>query len=207
MRKSLWIILTVLLVTIGAPAAQAETVYEITFSGTGTLPSTPINFTYDQSTKELTNFNVTYDGISFDFASFINSLPNEDRLGYPCEGATTAETFLISSISSVCRTAFPPFWYASSNVGDVVDTVCFPITAALGSGPCDSENSVAPATGTHGSGFYDIALVTPAATPEPVTAVLWLTGIGLMIVMRKRLAQATTTRHGNAPLTVTSVHP
>jgi hypothetical protein len=31
--------------------------------------------------------------------------------------------------------------------------------------------------------------VIATATPEPGTAVLWLAGIGLMIVMRKRLAQ------------------
>jgi hypothetical protein len=190
MRNSLWIILTVLFVAIGAPAAQAQTVYEITFTGTGTLPSTPIDFRYDQSTKELTNFNVTYDGISWDFASFINSLPNEDRLGVAaCEGATSAETFLISSTLPACVAFYTPSWYASGSVSDVEDVVCFPITAALGTFACASENTVAPLTDASGRGSYDIALVTPAATPEPGTAVLWLTAIGLGFVMRKRLAQ------------------
>lgn len=190
MRKSLWII-ALLFAAVGAPNAHAQTVYEITFTGTGTLPSTnPIDFTYDQSTKELTNFNLTYDGIPFDFASFINSIANEDRLGVAaCEGATAAETFLISSTLPACVAFYTPSWYASGSVGDKVDTVCFPITAALGTFGCAGENTVAPAMDASGSGSYDIALVTPAATPEPASGILWLTGIGLMIVMRKRIAQ------------------
>jgi hypothetical protein len=37
--------------------------------------------------------------------------------------------------------------------------------------------------------FTDVPLTPLSATPEPGTGVLWLTGIVLMIVMRKRIAQ------------------
>jgi hypothetical protein len=180
MRKYSWIIASVFAVIV-VPIAHADVYsnYTLSFTGTGTLPSTPVDITYDQNTKELTSFNVTYDGISFDFASFINSLPNEDRFAVPgCEGATTAETFLISSTSPGCLAVYTPSWYASGIPFDVSDVVCFPITAALGDGPCASENTVAPAAYTSGRGFYDIALVSPTTVPEPPIA--YLLGAGLL---------------------------
>src|ERR1700674_1217155 len=70
MRKSSWIIGAVLIVAIGAPHAHADTItdYAISFTGTGTLPTSG-SFAYDTTTNQFTSFTAIWDGLTFDFTS------------------------------------------------------------------------------------------------------------------------------------------
>jgi hypothetical protein len=68
MRKSLWIMLAVLLVVIGAPAAHADGVFAITFSGAGAPTVVGSNLLdYNSTSMEFTTptLTINFDGQTF----------------------------------------------------------------------------------------------------------------------------------------------
>ncbi|HEY4951574.1 MAG TPA: PEP-CTERM sorting domain-containing protein [Candidatus Acidoferrales bacterium] len=69
MRKSLWIIVAVLLVAIGAPVSHADsTDYTLSFSGGNPNPTSGGTVVFDDSTDTYTTFLVDFTGLSFDFS-------------------------------------------------------------------------------------------------------------------------------------------
>jgi hypothetical protein len=111
MRKSLWIIAFVF-AAIVAPIAHADVVdYTISFTGTGLLPTSPATITFDTTTNQFALFTVTWDGISFDFASELNAAANTNIDGVAaCAGSTKAASFLLSVTVPACLTDFTPGW-------------------------------------------------------------------------------------------------
>src|SRR5580704_9919634 len=83
---------------IGIRAANASMLYDITFSGSGTLP-TAGSFTYDASTSTFSGFSITWDTFNIDMTSSANA-PNTAGAGFPaCIGGLTggAATFAMLS--------------------------------------------------------------------------------------------------------------
>jgi hypothetical protein len=200
MRKSLWIILPVLLVAIGAPNAHATvTDYTISFTCTippGCLSPTSGSFEYNNTTNQFTSFQVVWDGFTFDL-TVIGGGANDPVIGpngsTPCVGTATGPQASLT-IMTTCATDPTTNWtgLALSNGPQVffrflsfIDNntyVAFFGNIPQSDIPVDLQDLAA-------NGTFTTTITTAGATPEPGTAVLWLTGILLMIVMRKRLAQ------------------
>jgi hypothetical protein len=70
MRKSLWVMLAVMVVAIGAPASHADSFTDYTLSFTGGTPNPTSDGTviFDNTTDTYTTFLVDFRGLSFDFS-------------------------------------------------------------------------------------------------------------------------------------------
>ena len=77
MRKSLWIVLTILFVAVCVPAARADSYIDGTISFTvimGNVAAPPTGtFIYDATTQSFTSFGVTWDGIAIDLSGSANA--------------------------------------------------------------------------------------------------------------------------------------
>jgi hypothetical protein len=156
MRKTLWIMLAILLVSIGAPNAHADGVYAITFSGTG-APTTSDLLDYNSTSTEFTtpSLQIAYDGKTITLG---NDYPMTPPSLYPTDSFT---------------------WYSDplDGVFELVDQSNFtPIVIYSGA-----------ISATTAAGVDDVTLT--AQTPEPSSVALMLAGIGLLLVMRKRIGQ------------------
>jgi len=175
MRKSLWIVLAALLAVIGAPNARADTITSgtITFTlgGTGIAP-TAGSFSYDNTTNKFTSLTVVWDGITFDLsfgATQTNYLALTGAIASP-------QTWTAACIPSTVHPTVP--------CDGLLNFSLFAGTLVLGSAltPLVPTQNLAV-----GGGTYSVTqLVT--TTPEPAAAFLLL-GIGLVSLMRKRIAQ------------------
>jgi hypothetical protein len=159
MRKSFWIILTVLLVVIAAPCVQADTV---TFTCTGD------NNTGGACVEAApTAPNVTFQGPTLEITWFTAENPSPFAIKLPTDWHDT-DSF---------------FWLASNNqfgISDANHPFDFEATAAIntnlpGFGGLSEFGTLGFAPGT-------------VAAPEPGTATLMLLGLGLALMMRKRIA-------------------
>ncbi len=177
MRKSLWIILAVLVVAIGAPNALADTITSGTLAftlagGVGIAP-TAGSFTYDNTTNQFTSFTVVWDGLTFDlsfgatqtnFLALIGAIPSP-------------QTWTAACIPSTVHPTIP--------CDGLLDFGLFAGTLVLGS-------AVQPLVPTQnlavGGGTFTVTQVV-TTTPEPGAVSLLLMGIGLVSVMRKRIAR------------------
>ena len=158
MRKTLWIILAVLIVAIGAPSAHADSIYVGTFtcdSPCASVPTSP-EVTFPSAPGPTAPFSVTWDSIVFsNFQLPSGDLPTDTYTW----GATTSfvgyggPIFLINDASNSSDIVV----YSSGGLGDFAD----------------------------GGGTLSFAPLT--ATPEPSSVALILAGVGFLLVTRKRI--------------------
>jgi hypothetical protein len=164
MRKSLWIILTVLFGAVGAPNAHADS-YTATFTCTGTCGSTPSSTTATFSPSGPNSVGVfTWDSVSWSFLLPTNALPTDSYS-----------------------------WFAFTDTSATGDThfLTFRITdLTLSSFPNDVDlNSLCPSLQACQIGFESnlgVLNFSPVVTPEPSSITLMLAGIGLLLVLGKR---------------------
>ena len=193
MRKSLWIMLAVIFVAIGAPHAQADTMtnYTISFTGTGILPTSG-SFTYDSTTPGFSNFVVVWDGLTFDMTAGANS---PGIIGPTPPACLNGDSGAATSFQLLTNCGGPDTAWNSFNGGSETQEMMF-ITASTSSlcglaEDCASitggavTNSVTPLGATIGT--FTVAEVVP--TPEPSSLTLMLLAVGFVFVMRRRIAK------------------
>jgi len=179
--------------TFGIPAANADILYDINFSGGSTLP-TAGSFTYDAVTSTFSGFSITFDTVDFDLTSSANS-PGTFGAGFPaCIGALTGGAATFAMLSGECDGAasestswsgevmpgsFASFQFLTvDNVPIGFDFPQLFISANGDATDVQGQYSVS------GNGTWTIVV----ATPEPSTA-MWTTGlVALGIAIRKRVA-------------------
>ena len=159
MRKSLWIMLAILFVAIGAPNAHADsTDYTLSFilAMNGGSPNAFSGGTVvlDNTTDTYTTFLVDWNGLSWDFS-----------------GNTSAN---IPTTGSWGGCALPG------------STICGGGSAELGIGSAFLVSSGITSESSKVEGTYTL---TPVGAPEPSSVALMLLGVGLVFVMRKRIGQ------------------
>ena len=175
MRKSLWIVLTILLVAIGAPDAHADAIttgsLAFTLGSCCTAP-TAGSFTYDNTTNQFTSFAIVWNGLTFDLsfgATETNYLALTGAISSPL-------TWTAACIPSTINPTVP--------CDGVLDFGLFAGTSLLGS----ALNPLVPTQNQAvGGGTFTDDHTVPV--PEPGAAALLLMGFGLVLVMRKRIAQ------------------
>jgi hypothetical protein len=173
MRKSLWIILAVLIAAIGAPVAYADSFTDgtITFTVSSGGPTPTGSFVIDNGTGLFTSFSVSWNGEVYDFAVGLLPPPPVFITGpFPFVGTWCG----VGPDGGNC-------------MGDTRSGTDFglagPFFVTLGppsTGTALSADAIA-------SGSYTVTETT--VTPEPSSVALMLAGIGVLLVMRKRLAQ------------------
>ena len=92
MRKSLWIILAVLIAAIGVPTAHADSITDGTFNFTAGSPTPTGSFVWDNTTSTWNSFNIDWNGLVFSFASLIPDLGALPTTG--TYAGTVVEAFL-----------------------------------------------------------------------------------------------------------------
>jgi hypothetical protein len=196
MRKSWWVILSLTFAFLGATSALADT---ISFTGTGLLPTSG-SFTYDNTTTQFTSFQVVWDGITFDLLSSANS-PQIIGGGPACIGGQTGPVATLTFLTTSCPPPTGEFQWAAS-FGGTGGPALFTMSAQDASGNSISIDEVLPYAAVVVSasplpvdraaaqGDFTDPAPPPTATPEPATNALMLVGVGLGLVMRKRIGQA-----------------
>jgi hypothetical protein len=187
MRKSLWII-ALLFAAIGAPTVlRAQTTYTVdeTFGFGGSVMGT---ITTDGNTGTL--------GVG-DILSW--NLTLNDGAGVLQDTSSDPAPYSSVEGSDLTATATGLFFDFTGGAGalDLADQTTDGQVCFLDAYNCDNISTtngidvdqLGISFESNGglSGTQEIATLTPS--PEPSTAILWLTGIGLMILMRKRIAQ------------------
>jgi hypothetical protein len=168
MRKSIWIS-AFLFVAFAATNARAEEA-TLTFSGATTpysLSASDVNLaagggslTFDLT---LSNSGTPYDQgpVTSDPGQSINI---NDQLDWVLQSKPVPHNLTEYSFTLIDDT---------TGATDVID---------------DITTGIDPTTITPLLTFRETGTATLSATPEPASAILWLTGIGLMILTRKRIA-------------------
>jgi hypothetical protein len=182
MRKLLWMIPALFLALGALPAHADELSYEINFTCDSTTPScllpTSGTFTYNTTTDSFTSFLVDWDGITTNLAAAANAGPTIDEGTNPCIGAATggAASYLLMT---ACPFDLYEPWLANSGG-------TFAFTESTNGNNYESFRATIPGLpGDTPQAYGDFTLTE---TPEPATYVFMLTGIGLVLVMRKRIA-------------------
>lgn len=164
MRKSLWII-PFLFAVIGAPAAHADTV-DFTISGedSGSIAIT-------ESSGSITAITGMFDG-----STIASLLPTGD-IGNNDNSFFSTPPYLDADGVSFSLTIADTAGFDDVNLYFAYDLDSYASYQSTSPGAyCETD-----------CGTFVFDSMTP--TPESGTAVLWLTGIVLTILMRKRLAQ------------------
>jgi hypothetical protein len=195
MRRSLWIIVPILLAAIGAPHAHADAITDGTLHftlSTGSLAAPTGSFVFDNTTNQFTSFLINWNGQVFDLINAFaaaNDNPNTSLYQQvywssvapgPCAGATGAiANFNVLSNGGTCG----PLTYVADSANSEMSVVLEgdPLDKPIGA---DSNGFDIPA-GTSAGGF---TVSEVAITPESGTVGLMLMGIGFLLVMRKRMA-------------------
>jgi hypothetical protein len=162
MRKSLWIMLAVLLVAIGAPNAHADS---FTYTYTGTAPS--FGFDYSWTTEAIS-------GVTMQ-----TTVPAADLTATSTSGITGCViTSVILNASGLGNN--------NTNLGG-----CF-LLEVFGNDLFAPSDYITPGTYVGNSVVTKSTMtVTRAvAMPEPSSVALMLLGVGLVFVMRKRIGQS-----------------
>lgn len=194
MRISLGVVALLVSASV-TPNAYADTLtnYTITFTGAwqGMTVPTSGSFTYDSTVPSFSNFDVTWDGTTFDLTNGANLMATNGVGAQPscldnAEGAQAAFLFLTSCPSSPGAGTFflwsgttpAPgygvfqFLYDSANYGEEQFEGVSPQTPGMMSAVANGSFTVSPTT----------------VTPEPGTLALLLLGVAFGLVMRKRFA-------------------
>ena len=179
MRKSLWIVLTILFVAVCVPAARADSYIDGTISFTvtaGNVAAPPTGtFIYDATTQSFTSFGVTWDGIAIDLSGSANA----GLYFNGCGGGLG--NFIQDLLDQGCSYPFFP-WTAIVEPGETIFSMNSPIGPAI-----FGFGLQGPSLGDTAGGTYAGSVSAPA----PGSIALTLSGmglLGLMLAMRKRLA-------------------
>jgi hypothetical protein len=171
MRKSFWLI-ALLFGAMVVPTVNAQTSYDFNLS-IGTTGN--IEFTVNAS-GVITGISGTYDGATID-----SSISPDDW--DPGQGADN----LFSDTAPYLDTKGVEFALTSTDAHGDLYVILFEDPDSVGTPHFGYESGASTTTG--GADIqYNNLILTPTITPEPSTAILWLTGIGLMILTRKRIA-------------------
>jgi hypothetical protein len=166
-RKSLSIILAVLVAAVCAPAVMADTI-DGTFSFTvspGIQLDPAASFVFDENTNQFTAFTVDWAGVGFDFTAAANSYSALSSCG-------GHDTFFQILTSPSCS---PGRWGAL--LGPFSANFQFPVlpdTIVQVNEVLNGEGTVEESDGT-----YTVSTIS-VATPEPSVLVLTLSGVGLL---------------------------
>ncbi len=167
--------------------ADVITTYDITFTGSGTLP-TSASFTYDSTVPQFSDFIVDWNGLSFNLTSIANNPSVEGAV--PCVGSDTGAALGFAMLTT-CDVPGNAQWQANES-GGVANFFLLAGTAAVCGelGPCDSITEVLstnPADNAGGSGSFTVTAVA-AVTPEPGTLTLSLSAllVGLSVWATRR---------------------
>ncbi len=202
MRKTLWITLAALFVAIGAPNVRADsyTYRTIDFTVTGgNVPAAPTgSFIYDNTTNIFTSFEVVWNNsIGFLLADCANG-SGQPAINLTCEGFSDSQTSFLALMWCDDATTSTCSWFAGTGPPDFFsgDALLF-----MANGPWEiSEFHLSICCAGEGAnGTFTVS------TPEPGTFGLMLLGIGLVLLMRKRMGQGASTQfelnqHGNSRL-------
>jgi hypothetical protein len=111
MRKSLWIMLAVLIAAIGVPTAHADSITNGTFNFTVTIGSPPPtgSFVWDSTTSTWNSFSIDWDGLVFNFAPLFPNLGALPTTGtWRANANVTLEIFAIGqTIQSITTPPIP----------------------------------------------------------------------------------------------------
>lgn len=180
MRKSLWIVLGLLLVAISAPNALADSyTYATLYFVGGQSGNTVGSLVYDNTTNEFTSFdaNVPGGGFSLEHNVWTDGGYNATWIYYypfPAGGGSTQEQSFFLMLTGGGGGTFD--WSINFLPGQSIDTIYdfAGLGVIFGAGCC----------GTADSGTFTVV------TPEPGTSTLLLLGIGFLIsVARRRIFQ------------------
>jgi hypothetical protein len=207
MRNSLWIIPALLLLAaVGAPAAQADTYtnYTIDFTLTGgSISPTSGLFTYDDTANQFTSFTVVWDGINFDVTSAANSPMILDSSFNPFIGplptCLTATSGAAASLSLLTDCGGDPNadWEAAfcsqcdQSAFSFADLNPAPVELVGDIGILASPTSGVGSPAISAQGTWEVVQDGDSytTTPEPGTVGLTMLGIGLVLLLHKRIAQ------------------
>jgi len=169
----MWIILTVLFATIGAPNAHADsTPYTIDFTvidgDMHVPPPSAGTVIYDTGTETLSSFEVVWQNSSFEVPAL--------SVGDPVTDSFTWALNHPGGIG-VCNETTDCFFTVSDTTDGTSSTEVFD-----GIFSCEEGNGCPSGDGT-------FTLTPIPATPEPATGGLMLLGTGFVLAMRKRIAQ------------------
>jgi hypothetical protein len=195
MRKSPWIIPALLVFAdIGPPNARADiiTTYTITFTGASQALTPTGSFTYDSTVPNFTDFQVVWDGFTFDLTSPANSPLIVGTLPV-CFTASSGAAATYSLLTD-CFSNPNTLWRALAGFSGTTGIAVFDIANfdANGNSIDFQANATLPNAkplASASGGFTATTIVTP----EPGTLLLTLTGVGLFgltLVLRKRTARA-----------------
>jgi PEP-CTERM motif len=179
MRRTLWIMLAVLLVAIGAPNAHADTISTFDVSGTASADagqscgaSCPFSGTLavDVTSGAVTALDITFPGLApFTTAGLFLST-----------GIVSTSNWVLEVSNSTNDGLFLQFT-TTMTPGSLVDFTGGSIFGLEVTGPPGNEPILTISSGS----------ISPAttATPEPSSVALMLLGVGSVFVMRKRIGQ------------------
>jgi hypothetical protein len=159
MRKSLWIVLVALLISIGASNVKADS-YTATFQCTGTCDSIPIATNNPISFPSFPTIDVTWEGIGFNL-TFYN---------YPGIPASRASDSYV--------------WYGFLDDYQIIPGT-YPVTLIFFIVDSNTGNTARDQVNTAFQGTVipqvsDTGTVVITRTPEPGAAALMLIGVGLL---------------------------
>jgi len=158
MRKSFWII-ALLFVAFAATNARAD-VATLTFSGA----STPYALS----------------------ASDVNLAAGGGSLTFDLDLTISGTTYDVGSVTAVTGQSIMLGDSFTWDLSEGTNSSLF--NFGLNDGAPVVDYIIGGTVPTNVSISKEIGTATLSATPEPSTAILWLTGIGLMILTRKRIA-------------------
>jgi hypothetical protein len=173
-RKTFWII-ALLRVGTAAPTTKAQTTLTFTGDTTDALTATDVSF------------DPTTDALTFTLSDADGFLDNQLLIATTDSPSTDSITWSFYTQQDLCL-GHPCIVGATLTITDNTPGSTSPAPLGL-------NNNDDVVTDFSENGNIDISI-----TPKPSTAILWLTGIGLMILTRKRIAnllRLDTATHGS----------
>lgn len=198
MRKSLWISLIVLF-AIGAPSARADsyTDYTITFLVVPDYwPTSPPTgtFVFDDTTQQFTSFTVVWHGLTFDLTAAANNptIYNRDGCSPSLSGADLSLALLTTCVGRPGIAGNNALFSASTAQAPgpaFMEFVAFDIDESFTAGFIGFSTGPPTIAATRIAGNFTSSVTGTTVTPEPSSIALMLAGIGVLLVMRKRIAK------------------